>query len=145
MRINTWRPRCYSQGCLIKARHTYESALAPGRPVEPFRNKTIPMTLYNKIYDVVKRIPAGNVTSYGKIARMVGCSARQVGYAMAATPADDDIPWHRVINSKGEISERREGDGACYQRTLLMDEGIGFDKNDRIDFERFGWIEAEFP
>ncbi len=103
------------------------------------------MTLYDKIYNVVKRIPTGNVTSYGKIARMVGCSARQVGYAMAAAPADEGIPWHRVINGKGEISARKEGGGAHLQRTMLIDEGIGFDKNDRIDFERFGWIEAEFP
>ena len=103
------------------------------------------ITLYNKIHDVVKRIPAGNVTSYGKIARMVGCSARQVGYAMAATPAHEDIPWHRVINSKGEISARKQGDGDHQQRIMLIDEGVVFDKNDRIDFERFGWIEAEFP
>ncbi len=103
------------------------------------------MTLYNKIYNIVKRIPEGNVTSYGKIGRMAGCSARQVGYAMAATPADDDIPWHRVINSKGEISARKEGDSDHLQRLMLMDEGVRFDPNDRIDFEQFGWIEAEFP
>ena len=103
------------------------------------------MTLYDKIYSVVKRIPAGNVTSYGKIASMVGCSARQVGFCLAATPDHEDIPWHRVINSKGEISARKEGGGAHRQRIMLLNEGVRFDKNGQVDFARFGWIEAEFP
>ncbi len=103
------------------------------------------MIRYDKIRDIVKRIPAGNVTSYGKIARMAGCSARQVGFCLAATPAHAGISWHRVINSKGEVSERKEGGGAYRQKALLSDEGIVFDKNGRIDFERFGWIEAELP
>ena len=103
------------------------------------------MSLYNKIYIVVKKIPAGNVTSYGRIAKMVGCSARQVGYAMAATPNGEDIPWHRVVNSKGEISARAEGDSDHRQKARLIEEGISFDQADRIDFNRFGWIDAELP
>jgi len=94
---------------------------------------------------VVKRVPEGSVTSYGRIARMVKCSARQVGYAMAATPPDQGIPWHRVINSKGEISARKQGSGDDRQKQKLLGEGIVFNQKGRIDFDRFGWIEAEFP
>ena len=101
------------------------------------------MSRYRDIYEVVKKIPRGAVASYGRIARMVGCNAREVGYAMAATPHGQGIPWHRVINSKGEISARKEGDGDARQRQLLVDEGVMFDAKGRVDFERFGWIEFD--
>ena len=97
------------------------------------------MCLYQDIYALVKRIPTGTVTSYGRIARMANCSARQVGYAMAATPEGQAIPWHRVINSKGQISERKQGNSDQRQRQKLIDEGILFDSNGRISFARFGW------
>ncbi|MGR3914576.1 MAG: MGMT family protein [Gammaproteobacteria bacterium] len=90
------------------------------------------------IYDVVMRIPRGRVASYGRIARMLGCGARQVGYAMAAAPPT--IPWHRVINSKGEISARAGGgDGDERQRRKLLREGVVFNARGRVDFARFGW------
>jgi len=95
------------------------------------------------IYEVVMRIPHGRVASYGRIARMTGCGARQVGYAMAAAPPN--IPWHRVINSKGEISARSGGgDGDARQRRKLLCEGVVFDPQGRVDFDRFGWVEEEF-
>ncbi|MGI9310990.1 MAG: MGMT family protein [bacterium] len=100
-------------------------------------------SVYQKIYAVVRRIPRGAVASYGRIARMVGASARQVGYAMAATPSGQGIPWHRVINSQGKISARKDGDGDARQRELLLDEGVVFDRDGRIDFERFGWVEDD--
>ena len=103
------------------------------------------MTLYQRIYEVVKRIPAGNVSSYGRIARMVNTTARQVGYSMAALTSDMDVPWHRVINSKGELSARKDGKADDRQRVLLLQEGIVFDQHGRVDFDRFGWIEAELP
>ena len=77
------------------------------------------MSLYDDIYQVVKQIPPGKVSSYGRIARIVGCNARQVGYAMAATPSGRDIPWHRVINSKGEISLRKDGKGIATLGSLF--------------------------
>ena len=104
-----------------------------------------PGSLYRNIYEVVKRIPRGSVASYGRIARMVKCSAREVGYAMAATPPDQGIPWQRVINSKGEISARKEGGGDERQKQKLLDEGVVFDEKGRVNFERFGWVESELP
>ena len=103
------------------------------------------MSLYSDIYAVVKRIPRGSVASYGRIARLVNCTARQVGYAMAATPQGEGIPWHRVINSKGEISARKGGGGDAAQRRRLLSEGVVFDPKGRVDFERFGWVESDWP
>ncbi len=103
-------------------------------------------TAYRGIYEIVMRIPRGRVASYGRIARMAGCGARQVGYAMAAAPPGARIPWHRVINSKGEISARKEGGngGESRQRDKLLREGVVFDRNGRVDFARFGWGAEEF-
>ena len=100
------------------------------------------VNLYQTIYEVVRRIPRGSVASYGRIARMVNCSARQVGYAMAATPPDEGIPWHRVINSKGEISLRKGGGGDDRQKQKLLAEGVVFDAQGRVNFDRFGWSES---
>ena len=101
------------------------------------------MGLRQNIYEVVKRIPRGAVASYGRIARMVNCTAREVGYAMAATPSGQGIPWHRVINSKGEISARKGGGGGDRQREKLREEGVVFDTLGRVNFERFGWRESD--
>jgi len=98
--------------------------------------------LYTRIYDMVCRIPPGKVTTYGRIAQLVGgCTARMVGYAMAALKRGTapDVPWQRVINAKGKISVHGDGFGNAMQRTLLEDEGVVFDADDGVDFSRFGW------
>jgi len=100
------------------------------------------MSKYEEIYAVVKRIPRGRVASYGRVARVVGCGAREVGYAMAAAPDGWAIPWWRVINRRGEISARKGGDGEARQRRRLLDEGVVFDARGRVDFARFGWGES---
>jgi alkylated DNA nucleotide flippase Atl1 len=100
-------------------------------------------SLYARIYAVVRRIPRGRISTYGSIARIAGgCSARQVGYAMAALPAGSRVPWHRVINSKGEISSRKHGHGSDNQRKRLLAEGLYFDLKGRIDLQRYGWPKA---
>ncbi|MEX0900414.1 MAG: MGMT family protein [Gammaproteobacteria bacterium] len=93
--------------------------------------------LRERIYALVREIPAGCVTTYGAVARRIGCGARQVGYAMAALPAGSDVPWHRVLNSRGEVSI--PGDTGVRQRSLLVAEGIAFDAHDRVDLDRVGW------
>ena len=96
--------------------------------------------LYERIYGVVQQIPPGQVATYGQIARIVGgCTARVVGYAMAALPSNTDVPWHRVINRHGKISPRRSGEGGARQRQLLEEEGISFDQQGRVDFNVVGW------
>ena len=102
--------------------------------------------LYERIYAMVRRIPPGRVTTYGRIATLVGgCTARMVGYAMAAlkrgTPPD--VPWQRVINAKGKVSVHGDGIGNAMQRVILEEEGVIFDVNGRVDFEKFGWLGPE--
>lgn len=66
--------------------------------------------------------------------------ARQVGYALAALPDSHDVPWHRIVNARGEVSPRSAALGyERLQRTLLESEGVSFDARGRIDLERFGW------
>jgi len=98
--------------------------------------------LYERIYEVTKRIPRGRVATYGQIAHLVEMpkAARQVGYAMAALGRGaprHDVPWHRVVNAKGESSIGGE------QIERLKAEGVVFDANGRIDLRRFGWQEVE--
>lgn len=95
--------------------------------------------LYARIYQVVRMIPRGRVATYGQIAAYVGrCSPRQVGYAMAALPYGD-VPWHRVINSRGKISFPENSRGAMEQRDLLEEEGVVFDRTGLVDLKRYGW------
>ena len=95
---------------------------------------------YVRIYAVVRRIPPGKVATYGQVAAIAGrCTARTVGYAMAAVPIGTDIPWHRVINHEGRVSKRRGGGGELRQRKMLEAEGVWFDTQGRVDFERVGW------
>ena len=97
-----------------------------------------------RVWSVVLAIPEGQVLTYKNVAKLAGIAgpsgARQVGYAMAQIPAELDIPWHRVINSKGAVSPRANPDGSRYQRELLVEEGVEFDINGRVDLEKFMWI-----
>ena len=80
--------------------------------------------LYPRIYHCIREIPNGTVATYGQIADIVGCGARQVGYALAALKGKEtDVPWHRVINREGRISVRGE-DGVSLQQERLESEGI---------------------
>jgi methylated-DNA-protein-cysteine methyltransferase-like protein len=100
-----------------------------------------PRSPYERIYAVVRRIPRGKVATYGQVARLAGrCTPRQAGYAMAALPSASGVPWHRVVNARGEISARsRDRDGELIQRVLLEKEGVRFDRRGRLDLARFGW------
>ena len=102
------------------------------------------MSSYTRIYEWVSRVPKGKVATYGQIAGLAGrCSARQVGYAMAALPGDSGIPWHRIINSQGRISLRTGSEGHRLQRILLEAEGIVFSADDRIDLVEYRWAAVD--
>ena len=94
--------------------------------------------IFRRVYAVVRAIPRGRVVSYGMVARALGMprGARTVGWALRACPRD--VPWHRVVNAQGKISWRPSG-GHDKQRALLRREGVRFDRQGRIDWERFGW------
>ncbi len=96
---------------------------------------------YLRIYQIVREIPRGRVATYGQVATLAGLDghARQVGYALHALPSSERIPWHRVVNARGEVSARTRGDSHELQRHLLEAEGVKFDARDRIDLDRYGW------
>ena len=96
---------------------------------------------FRGIYEVVAAIPFGKVATYGQVAALAGLPgrARLVGYALAAL-TDETVPWHRVINSKGEISARTDGGpGAFVQRLRLEAEGVVFDEKGRVPLSQYQW------
>jgi methylated-DNA-protein-cysteine methyltransferase-like protein len=103
--------------------------------------------IYERIWATVKRIPRGKVATYGQIAALAGMPryARQAGYALAATPENMKIPWHRVINAQGRVSLRlKHWDSGSdeLQRILLEAEGVFFDSLGRVDLKRYRWCPA---
>lgn len=98
------------------------------------------MSSRSRIYDAVRRIPRGRVATYGGVAAAAGIpgQARQVGYALAALDDDSSVPWHRVVNARGQVSARSGGFAAeRLQRALLESEGVRFDEGGCIDLDRF--------
>lgn len=100
--------------------------------------------LFHNILNTVQQIPKGKVATYGQIATIAGTqNPRLVGFALATLKEGTDVPWFRVINSKGEISFPDQSDGFKIQYSLLQNEGIIFDSKDRINLEQFGWKSIE--
>jgi methylated-DNA-protein-cysteine methyltransferase-like protein len=101
------------------------------------------MNSYEAIYAVVRRIPPGRVSSYGRVALLAGHpgQARLVGYALHALRAaqGDEVPWWRVINREGYISNAYEPQ---LQRALLEAEGVVVDACERVDLARYLWEPA---
>ncbi|HLV43986.1 MAG TPA: MGMT family protein [Aggregatilineales bacterium] len=103
------------------------------------------------VWEIVRQIPEGRVSTYGQIASMIPppegvdpeqydrLGARWVGNAMRQTPAGSGVPWHRVINSQGRISLPRGSASADEQRGRLEMEGVDFDDTGRVDFRLAGW------
>lgn len=99
---------------------------------------------HGRVYAVVRAVPPGRVITYGHVATVLGSPrvARHVGWALAAcVEARDDVPWHRVINSRGRISFKGQTSRADEQRRRLEAEGVVFDERGRVDLEHFGWRE----
>jgi methylated-DNA-protein-cysteine methyltransferase-like protein len=102
--------------------------------------------MYGRIYSVVRGIPRGRVATYGQVAALAGLAghARQVGYALHALGDGASVPWHRVINARGEVSARSEPGWEALQRRLLEAEGVAFDARGRVSLGCFGW-RPRFP
>ncbi len=98
---------------------------------------------YERIYAVVRRIPRGRIATYGQVAALAGMPrhARQVGYALHALGSDSDVPWHRVVNARGEVSPRAVPGWAEVQRDLLEAEDVEMARG-RIDLARYAWKPA---
>jgi len=98
---------------------------------------------YERIYAVVRRIPVGQVATYGQVAELAGLvgKPRLVGYALYRVDmATSDIPWHRVINAKGEVSHSPVRQGTDYrQRAMLEAEGVQFDGRGKVALAVYRW------
>jgi methylated-DNA-protein-cysteine methyltransferase-like protein len=96
---------------------------------------------HRRVYALVAKVPRGRVTTYGDIAAALGAprAARQVGYALAAL-REDGIPWQRVINHRGIVSERGDPSRAALQQRMLEAEGIRFDRRGRVDLHALRWV-----
>lgn len=96
---------------------------------------------FQKVYEVVKQIPYGKITTYGAIAKKIGASrsARMVGYALNSVPADEEIPAHRVVNRKGVLTGKHHFQGTNLMQQLLESEGVVVKDHTVQDFEEHFW------
>jgi len=97
-------------------------------------------TFFDKVYEIVARVPRGRVISYGQIARLLGSprAARTVGWALSVCP--ENLPWQRVVRSDGSIAG---GGFAELRRAMLLEEGISFLEDDCVDMEKCEWRGAD--
>ena len=96
---------------------------------------------FQKVYEVVKMIPSGRVSTYGLIAKYLGSakSSRVVGYAMNASHQNSDIPSHRVVNRLGILTGKHHFSGTTLMKNLLESEGVKI-QNDRVlNFKKVVW------
>lgn len=101
---------------------------------------------FDKVYEVVKQIPPGRVTSYGAIAKYLGAtgSARMVGWAMNAAGSHDEyVPAHRVVNRNGQLTGKHHFDTPNAMQELLENEGLKVENNQIPDFNKYFWDPAK--
>lgn len=98
------------------------------------------LNFFDKVYEVVKQIPFGRVTSYGAIANYLGAvkSARMVGYALNGS-VGKDVPAHRVVNRKGLLTGKHHFEGTNLMQQLLENEGVVVKDNQIQDFDNLFW------
>ncbi len=106
-----------------------------------------PDGFFERVWSVAGQIPSGMVTTYGAIARILGCpgAARTVGWAMRAAPASSGLPCHRVVNASGALSPEDAFGGPGIQRSLLESEGVTFDARGRVNMRRHLWAPSQQP
>lgn len=101
-------------------------------------------SFFDKVYEVVRQIPYGRITSYGAIAQYLGAarSARMVGWAMNASH-DKDVPAHRVVNRQGLLTGKHHFEGTNLMQQLLENEGVAVKDNKVVNFNRHFWDPAK--
>jgi methylated-DNA-protein-cysteine methyltransferase-like protein len=96
---------------------------------------------YKKIWEQAALIPAGQVASYGQVAKQAGLprrGARMVARAVAAAPREMELPWHRIVNAQGCISIPKTSARYEQQQELLRAEGVPV-KDGKLDIDKHGW------
>lgn len=100
-------------------------------------------SIYDKIYEIVRQIPEGKVTTYGRIAELIGgkTGARMVGYALNHSHDDESIPAHRVVNRNGLLTGKAHFHPPELMQQLLENEGFIIEKDKIINFKENLWLE----
>lgn len=98
-------------------------------------------SFFERVYQVVKQIPYGSITTYGAIAKVLGSpkSARMVGWALNASHGDAAIPAHRVVNRQGLLTGKHHFQGKNLMQQLLENEGVVVEDNKIVDMQRYFW------
>ncbi len=98
------------------------------------------MSFYNKVYEIVKKIPKGKVATYGQIAFLAESprASRAVGYALHKNPSQSTIPCHRVVNKEGRLASSFAFGGSDAQKLLLESEGVKVVDN-YVDIKKYKW------
>lgn len=99
------------------------------------------MGFFERVYDVVRQIPRGKVTTYGQIAKLIGepKKSKVVGWALHSNPYKGTVPCHRVVNREGRLSGAYAFGGPEVQKKLLEEEGINFKEDGTVDLENCLW------
>ena len=103
------------------------------------------LNFFERVYEIVRKIPDGRVCSYGPIARYLGSpqSARMVGWAMNASHIKEDVPAHRVVNRLGLLTGKQHFEGTNLMQQLLESEGIEVKENKILNFDQCLWNPAD--
>ena len=97
---------------------------------------------FERVYDVIKKIPAGKVMTYGQVAELVGTKdARKVGFALHANNKSE-VPCHRVVNKEGKLAENFAFNGMEEQQRRLEFEGLEFTKDGYVDLSKYGIMDV---
>lgn len=101
---------------------------------------------FERVYEIVRQIPEGKVTTYGAIAKALGTakSARMVGWAMNASHNLEDVPAHRVVNRNGMLTGKHHFEGTNLMQQLLENEGVKIINNKIVDLDKFIWYPSVF-
>jgi methylated-DNA-protein-cysteine methyltransferase-like protein len=107
----------------------------------------MPESFPQRVYKVVRRIPVGRVTTFGRIAHALGAprSARMVGWALNGVPGNLDVPAHRVVNRNGQLTGAHHFGAPNVMHDLLADEGVTFLDDITVDLSAHLWDPADDP
>ena len=121
--------------------------MRPGAPVgvadrgHAVRSGELPADAHERIRAVIRRIPRGRVATYGQVALLAGLGrrARLVGYVLRVSPEGSGLPWQRVLNAAGRVSDHPDPLFGALQRALLEAEGVRFEGGGAVDLGRYRW------
>ena len=101
------------------------------------------MPAFEKVFEQVKKIPKGKVSTYGDVARAIGMrDVRKVGWALHQNKDSEGCPCHRVVNKDGRVAPGYAFGGAGEQKRRLEEEGVGFVDETHVDLSKYLWSKS---